>query len=293
MKRSIFVALHLFVLSPILADQLVALNITDLKLVKASNSSEGEHKDVTICARFFEEPSNRTNLFAFGPITLRKDIGGKNAFGQMFGEFSYKMPTLSLYRHNSLRESFPIWPPGLWNHVCVSFSDGNCAVRVFLNGDKVVDTEMDPCYGLYKSGFEEQGNSMVGLVTDVDIWDRVISQEEAKSWTQCLRRREGNLVAWNTWSKNNLDVDKVMVDRNDICKKPGKILGFALIMHFDPILNFCRFLGGRIPTSSENQTMERINETLRDPLMKNLYPKWAFTGYVLNENEESANIYTG
>ena len=76
-------------------------------------------------------------------------------------------------------------------------------------------------------------------------------------------------------------------------KKTGKILGFAQIMYFDPILNFCRLLGGRIPTSSENQTMERINETLRDPLMKNLYPKWAFTGYVLNENEESANIYTG
>ena len=49
-----------------------------------------------------------------------------------------------------------------------------------------------------------------------------------------------------------------------------------------------------MPTVGDNRTMERINETLTAKPMANLVPKWAFTGYVLDEKKEQpVNTYTG
>ena len=185
----------------------------------------------------------------------------------------------------------------MWNHVCVSFTGKNCGVKVFLNGQAVLDTEMDPCYGFYQIGFSNRLDiTMLGLVTDINIWEQVLSREEAKAWTECETGREGNLVAWKAFSAKNNDyihAKKVFLDKSDICRRPGKILGFEQIMHFDTILNFCRLLDGRMPTIGDNRTMERINETLMAQPMVNLGAKWAFTGYVLDEKHEPVNTYTG
>ena len=281
------------------SDQLMTLNFTQLQQVNVVNSTVSEYEDVTICARFLVKHSDenyenvQSEIFTFGPISLKSWFDPRQAFDQILGEVFYRIPTL----RNSPRKTFPIWPPGVWNHVCVSFAAKNCGVKVFLNGQTVLDSEMDPCYGFYQSGFSSRLDiTMLGLVTDINIWEQVLSREEAKAWTQCETGHEGNLVAWKAFSAKNNDyilAKKVFLDKSDICRRPGKILGFEQIMHFDTILNFCRLLGGRMPTIGDNRTMERINETLMAQPMANLVPKWAFTGYVLDEKQEPVNTYTG
>ena len=288
MEATIIVTFFLYFSSAyVLADQLVVLNLTQYEQVKVINSSVAKHEDVTICARFLVEPSAQSEIFTYGPLTLKRRFDPNQAFDQLSGEVHYWIPT----SWNSPSKTFAIWPPGVWNHVCVSFTEKDCSVRVILNGQTVVESKMDPCYGFSQLGFLGLGSNMVGLLTDINIWKQVISREEAKAWTQCETEKEGNLVAWKGWTKSNYDIpaNKVFLDKNDICRKPGQILGYEQIMHFETILNFCWLLGGRMPTIGDNKTMERMNETL----MAIDVPKWAFTGYILDEKKDPVNTYTG
>ena len=296
MEVTIFVTLVLSLSATVIAaEQMVVLNFTKQHQVNVINSTLSEHEDVTICARFLVEPSKQNSeIFTYGPISLKSNFYPNQAFDQILGEVYYRTPML----RNSPNKTFPVWPPGVWNHVCVSFAGKNCGVRVFLNGQTVVDSiKMDPCFGLHRSGFLLRlDTNMVGLLTDLNIWDQVISIEAAKVWTKCETMKEGNLVAWRTFAtkiNNYVQVNKDVWDRNYICRKPGHIVGYTETygMYFDMNLNFCRLLGGKMPTLGDNKTMERINDTLiANP---NFSAKWAFTGYVLDEKEEPVNTYTG
>ena len=37
-----------------------------------------------------------------------------------------------------------------------------------------------------------------GLFTDLNVWDRALSVEEATQWTSCKSNLKGNLVNWET-----------------------------------------------------------------------------------------------
>ena len=280
------VAFILFITAPVLANQMVALNITaEQKPVKVNNSSVAKRNDVTICARFLVEPSARTEIFTLGPLSLRSEVEPGHAVDQMIGEVFYMVPTM----YNSPSKTFAVWAPGVWNHICVSFSDKDCGVRVVLNGQTVVDSMMQPCYGFHRNASLKVGSNMIGVLTDVNLWEEILSKKEAKEWTQCILKSEGRLVAWSRvqWGGNS---NPTFVATVDVCKSPptGQILSYEPKMLFDENMKFCRFMGGKITTFAENKTMTRVNE-----MLEGHHPKWALTGYILDEKENPINTYTG
>ena len=121
MEATIFLTFILLFSGSVVAvasDQLMVLNFTQLEQVNVVNSTVSEYEDVTICARFLVEPSNenymkQSEIITFGPISLGSRFDRSQAFDQILGEVLYRIPTV----RNSPRKSFPIWPPGVWNHV--------------------------------------------------------------------------------------------------------------------------------------------------------------------------------
>ena len=128
--------------------QMMALNITNQNMSLA-NSSVRKNNDVTICARFFVEPSSQPReIFKHGPLSVGSIFDHNHLVDQMNGYVGYDLPNFI----NPSRKLIPIWPPKVWNHICVTFADKDCGVSVVLNGDILLDSRMDPCYGNYENG---------------------------------------------------------------------------------------------------------------------------------------------
>ena len=148
---------------------------------------------------------------------------------------------------------------------------------------------MDPCYGNYENGSLVLGRNQI--VTDINLWDKVISKEEAKAWTNCDSIKTGSVLAWTDmkWKDSEI-LNKFWVNRKDVCRKCCKAIRYELPMSFEKSIEFCRLLGGRIATFDDKSTIEEINQTL---LMEPISPKLVHTGYVLEGKKTPVNIYTG
>ena len=266
--------------------QMMALNITNQNMSLA-DSSVRKSDDVTICARFFVEPSSQPReMIKHGPLSVGSIFDHNHLVDQMNGYVGYKLPNFI----NPSRKLIPIWPPKVWNHICVTFADKDCGVSVVLNGDILLDSRMDPCYGNYENGSLVLGGNLI--VTDINLWDRVISKDEATAWTNCDTSKTGNMFAWSDsrkWKDSDI-LDKFFVDSKDVCRKCCKVIGYELPMSFEKSVEFCRLLGGRMTTFDDNSTIAAISQTLLS--MKSI-SQTVHTGYVLEGNKTPVNIYTG
>ena len=84
-----------------------------------------------------------------------------------------------------------------WNHVCVSYTNKTCGVRILRNGETIHDEEMKHLkhkpedipvkflcnivmmrkYFEYNYGFEY----MIGKITDVNIWNHSMTRQDMVS----------------------------------------------------------------------------------------------------------------
>ena len=265
------------------AHQMMALNITKQNM-SLTNSSVRKKDDLTLCVRFFVEPSSqRREIFKHGPLSLGSSFDYIHPVDQMNGYVGYELPNSI----NPSRKSFPFWAPKVWNHICLTFADMDCGVSVVLNGHIVLETRMDPCYGNYENGSLVLGQNQI--VTDINVWDKVISKEEAKAWTNCESIKTGSVFAWSDMKWKDI-LNKFWVARKEVCRKCCKAIGYELPMSFEKSIEFCRLLGGRMATFGDISTIESINQTL---LTEPISPKLVHTGYVLEGNKTPVNIYTG
>ena len=90
-----------------------------------------------------------------------------------------------------------------WNHVCFRYTNRTSNVKLVSNGDIIHDEVLQ---GL-KSNPEEipldfisnfaimkqfyGPNSMLGKMTDVNIWNISLDTRTMTSWTKCARRLQG------------------------------------------------------------------------------------------------------
>ena len=60
--------------------------------------------------------------------------------------------------------------------------------------------------------------SMMGKMTDVNIWNNSLSIEQMKNWTRCVSDEGGNVINWETaeWEMDGLKEE--VLTRQEICQ---------------------------------------------------------------------------
>jgi len=122
---------------------------------------------------------------------------------------------LHFYRKN-VADVPLMYPSNQWFHLCTTWSQRNGEHSVALNGKAVlsksgldVDTVVEP-FGQVTLGEEqipvdgrlEHHNSFFGHISEVYLWDHVLTIEDIEKVYNCDYEEEANVISWNlaTWS---------------------------------------------------------------------------------------------
>ena len=74
-----------------------------------------------------------------------------------------------------------------------------------------------------------------GAMTDVNIWDRILSEQEQSDWMFCKTETGGNVVSWESAQLNITGLNTDLVNREETCPGPQNI---THLMAFNTKLNF-------------------------------------------------------
>ena len=105
---------------------------------------------------------------------------------------------------NSNYYYFSTWRPDTWISFCVS-ADDDGSYTTLIDGEVALEQDAAEYDMAHK---KESGNFFLlnaipldypyyGSITDINIWDRALTREEADQWSSC-NFEEGNYLKWST-----------------------------------------------------------------------------------------------
>jgi hypothetical protein len=165
-----------------------------------------------------------------------------------------------------------VWPPMRWQHICITYDNKTGIIKI-SNQEKLTSTYSPKkanstinikAITLMKTIIIEanktedrdendKSGSMVGRITDLNIWNISFSENEMTKWLNCKDTQKGNILAWesSSWILENVtESDLVM---SEICKN-DRLLIFppAGARDSDQI---CKELGGDLFSSLSNDSV--------------------------------------
>ena len=159
-----------------------------------------------------------------------------------------------------------------------------------INGDMLIthnDKRNVSAYGYYNYGnysfmndpaASQSISAMYGSVTDINIWDRILSEKKIDNWINCSVDMDGNVYSWRDSSQyiqlNGLE--KVNDSLENICYSTSSTNLFLgnEDLNFEDALNYCNKIGSMKEISS-NETAIEVAKALESAT------RWEeiFTGY--------------
>uniref|UniRef100_A0A6A7FW06 Glycine receptor subunit alpha-2-like n=1 Tax=Hirondellea gigas TaxID=1518452 RepID=A0A6A7FW06_9CRUS len=147
-----------------------------------------------------------------------------------------------------------------WHHVCFLYNDEEEWISSFVDGKfnykdslKIPGVASGDTVWLgqgAKVGVDE--TSFSGLLTQVNVWDYVLSEEEVVGMAKCDTDPQGNYVAWNIgWTLMN--IVSYEEDLSTICQLEGTRISYQWFstMSQDEAYYLCEALGGTLPEISD------------------------------------------
>ena len=74
-----------------------------------------------------------------------------------------------------------------------------------------------------------------GALTDVNIWDRILPEQEQSDWMFCKTETGGNVVSWESAQLNITGLDSDLINREETCPGHQNITHF---LAFNTKFNF-------------------------------------------------------
>ena len=155
----------------------------------------------------------------------------------------------------------------IWLHTCVTIDLENGSTQMFENGRKRLEDKKEQLTTIKNlvsdQGFKslyvgchvgtDRGDTHAGMVTDFQLFGRVLSEKELESWTSCEERLEGDVVNWETenWilSKNGdgSEIEYLDFERNicDMKERSYHFIPFP-ILAFEEALDMCERVSGKL-----------------------------------------------
>ena len=214
--------------------------------------------DFTLCWRFYELQNPYTKYFI---SSIYKDEDDKE---------SYIFALYSRWRGEEYEIGFNLlgywvlvmgsWPAMEWNHVCFSYTNSTSIARIVSNGQVIhnevieglkqnpeeIPAEFLGNFAIMRRYFRKgyYFDSMAGKMTDVNIWNNLMTTQDMVSWTNCSFNKSGNVVKWraDNWITTGLKNEEI--NWESLCQKD--IVTMKVFVHkanYKDSLDFCTILG--------------------------------------------------
>ena len=186
-----------------------------------------------------------------------------------------------------------------WNSICVNVdTEDSIPVKIYLNGALQETTSEVAVVYLFNINTklfissDSMWNSFIGSVTDLNIWNSTLSDEDIQSFSNCsLTSGQNKVFDWNQAELIGIEnIDVTTIDTEDICKTETDYIYIASDdkKDFFDSLDYCsEILGGSMGVI-ENETvinkMTEVFESLPDWESKCFVRFW--TGYIKHNGEE-------
>ena len=167
-----------------------------------------------------------------------------------------------------------------WNHICWSYSSIKKTSTFYHNGilianEQITEAPIIPSANDFKvtsiilgqepdsfNGKFSLTQLFNGELSEMNLWDRVLSDEEIASIGQCQKEGTGNVLAWKRkWFKNHNVYIDMNFETDNFCKEEKKYLVFPKRVSLYMAKNFCHAHGGHLAapqSSDENKEVMNI-----------------------------------
>ena len=180
------------------------------------------------------------------------------------------------------KEEGSTWPPMRWQHICITYDNRTSNIKI-MNQDKLTlefshqmsnstnrlkaitimkrlytekERNEDKQEDDEKSEDDEKCGSMIGRMTDFNIWNKSFTEEDMRQWLNCKTSMQGNIVNWGSseWSLENVTESEVAMA--DICQKTELFVFPAVkALESDKV---CEQLGGQLFSSTSNSSIQEV-----------------------------------
>lgn len=234
--------------------------------IKSTSFTDG----LTLCGRFnYRRLSNvYAKIFEVSSWQSMAISMGYRQTTLYFGHYSWVLK-------DEKKDTFEIWKPDRWTHICLSFNTTARHLLFFKDQDKILDKVEEDFQTSFlsssllkkvaigkKIGNGEGYSRHAGTMTDINIWDMPLTAEQMQDWTSCESSAlTGNIVDWESseWSLTN--VKKVNVTDSQLCNADS--LGPTLIPEKLTAENsafLCQKLSGKSFVINNQSSLEIVNQ---------------------------------
>ena len=103
-----------------------------------------------------------------------------------------------------------------------------------------------------------EDNSLRGEMSDVNVWNRILKDEEVDAFNQC-ESLEGNVVSWSHASLDIVNLDQSEVDKSQVCYKPAeRYRSFLNQENYWDSQTFCHKVGGKMAEARDEKTLDQM-----------------------------------
>ena len=169
---------------------------------------------------------------------------------------------------------YPTWLSAVWNTACLTTIHGQGRFKLNINGLTVLEIKDFSSNLFKKDKVKEENLSLLswqrphhGAITDVNIWDRILPEQEQSDWMFCKTETGGNVVSWESAQLNITGLNTDLVNREETCPGPQnitKIMAFNTKTDFLDSNRFCHKLGGHMAVAVDKETSDLMNQTFVD-----------------------------
>ncbi|XP_071539015.1 uncharacterized protein [Panulirus ornatus] len=150
-----------------------------------------------------------------------------------------------------------------WYHMCFTHNHTTFLIQTFLDGEVVQHTYYDvdrPAFGDYVAvgngqAFEE---SYSGDISQVNVWDKILSDEEILKMARCQTDPKGNFISWEGgWTLHNVSSYDLLLPK--FCQQEESNIYFWFPQVSDATAQYvCEALGTHLPHVTSLQEAEYL-----------------------------------
>ena len=158
--------------------------------------------------------------------------------------------------------------PDTWNSFCLKVNSTRAVIN--LNGETFI-IHKDECssFSAYSDSnsyifMNSEASPMYGAITDLNVWNMILSDDESENWMNCTSQREGNVFSWQNSSQHIelTGLKKVSDSSDNTClDKTSHLIVGKEIFNFEGTLNYCNKVGNLVVISSK-EIAHKVNKTL-------------------------------
>ena len=246
----------------------------------------------------------------FGALIVTKHA--QWAWKSSFNEMNH-LKFVTGYTNQATFLRWPAWTPQTWNSVCLTTN--NSVTNIYSNGQLVATVNKDLSgYDRKKnilllatrrgtttdqSDENQLTNSVFGSITDVNIWNKSLSQKEVKGWSSFkLDLPKYKLL---DWFQAKLQLEGTQVEDHDLetIKKEAMHLASSFSIYtlksefsFQKGKYNCEGIGGSVSIPGDNVPLSTWNQSTLDPGNNHCHGRF-YTGYSeLYEEDDYVSLYS-